>query len=59
MQLREGVTPETLKVDLAMLEANIASLKQRLAERAQEIERLRRQAAACCPWLEQRWHRSH
>lgn len=41
------------------LPAEIAALKQVLAEREQEIERLRQLAVMCCPWQERPWHLSH
>lgn len=41
------------------LEAEIATSKRALAERDEEIERLRQQLTVCCPWWEQRWHRPH
>ena len=43
----------------AAVAAEVEALQQALAERDQEIERLRQLAAACCPWHEQPWHRLH
>jgi hypothetical protein len=50
------VTDQLHATDLA---AEIAALKQTLAEREQETERLRQLATSCCPWHEQPWHLWH
>ena len=41
------------------LQAEIVVLKDALAEREQELARLRQQLGVCCPWWEQQWHRPH
>jgi hypothetical protein len=43
----------------AEFEAESTALKRELADRDEEIERLRQRLTVCCPWSEQRWHRPH
>jgi hypothetical protein len=51
-----GAAPATPWQELA---GEIASLKQELAQREHEVDRLRQAIAACCPWWDRRWHQPH
>jgi hypothetical protein len=53
------VLPAPAQPTMEALQAEIVVLKDALAEREQELARLRQQLGVCCPWWEQQWHRPH